>query len=150
MPYLQYLGLDDMGDRRGIGMSLMEQAPIPGAQSCVPSSYISLTNTPYLPVVDSVWQWDRGVWMGQSWLNTHPSGRIPTATSPPFSKICPRCARWGIPLIGVLSLTLIPVHIRWHSEDLWPCDDPPDHPHDGWAADWLRWRGRGEEPLLFA
>ena len=40
---------------------LMEQAPIPGAQSCIPSLYMSLTNTPYLPVLHSVQQGEMSI-----------------------------------------------------------------------------------------
>ena len=32
------------------------------------------------------------------------SGKIPMPNPPPFSNICPRYARWGIPLIGALCL----------------------------------------------
>ena len=59
MSYFQYLGLG--GGKEGNWHVLMEQAPIPGAQSCVPPPNISLTNTPYLPVVHSVWQGDMGI-----------------------------------------------------------------------------------------
>ena len=53
-----HLGLD-----RANWHILMEQAPIPGAQTCIPSPYISLTNTPYLPVMHSVC--DRETWVFQ-------------------------------------------------------------------------------------
>ena len=65
---------------------------IPGAQSHVLSPYnASLSNTPYLPAVHSVWKGDMGVWIGQSRLSTHPSGKILAANSP-FTNICPRFA----------------------------------------------------------
>ena len=58
MPYLQHLQLD--GVLEGNLYGLMEQARIPGAQTCVPFPYIFLTNTPYLHVMHSVWQGDKG------------------------------------------------------------------------------------------
>ena len=96
IPYLQYLGLD-----RGWE-----------GNSC-PNGTSSLTNTPYLPVMYSVWQGDLGICgihkprtldimkenlseLGQSRLRTNPSGKISMANPPPFSNICPRYARWGI------------------------------------------------------
>ena len=48
--YLQYLGF--VGERRGIDMSYWNKPPYLGHNpACVPPPYISLTNTPYLPVV---------------------------------------------------------------------------------------------------
>ena len=52
MHYLQHLGLD--GELEGNLHGLMEHAYIPEVQTCVPSLYIFLTNTPYLPVMHSV------------------------------------------------------------------------------------------------
>ena len=74
------------------------------AQSCMCTSpYISLTNTPYLPVVHSVWHKDifnttkdicNLSGLGLS-ANPWPSGKIPMTYSPPFSNICLMNARWG-------------------------------------------------------
>ena len=112
-----YLGLG--GGKKG---NLMEQAPIPGAQSCVPSPYISLTNTPYLLVCTVC---DREIWvsgihkelsegiltqrkrilyaiLGQSRLSTNRLWKIPMTNPPPFSNICTGYPRWAIPLTGAL------------------------------------------------
>ena len=49
------------------------------------------------------------IWV-DSQLSTNPSGKIPTTNPPPFSNICPRYARWGVPLIFSHHLpTWIPV-----------------------------------------
>ena len=101
---------------------LIEKAPILGAQSWVPSPYISPTSTPYLPVVHSVWQEDMGNSPGiflrsQRWKmqfeldlgqfpqqSANPLGKIPTANPFPFSNICPRYAWWHIPMICALYI----------------------------------------------
>ena len=65
MSYLQCLGLDGLGAGGGeltCSHNKWNQPPyLHGAQSSIPSPHISLTNTPYLPVVHSVWQGDMDI-----------------------------------------------------------------------------------------
>ena len=56
--------------------------------------------------------------MWQSWPSTHPSGKIPTANSPPFSNICPRFAKWDVPFISVEWVP--PPWMRGYRVALWP------------------------------
>ena len=110
MPYLQYLGLGG-----GIDMSWWTSLHNWGTILCTIPLHIS----PHISLLCTVC--DREIWVsaeftknfwrhfqhneredilcnvGQFWLTTNPSGKIST---PPFSNICPRYARWGIPLIG--------------------------------------------------
>ena len=93
----------------------------------------------YLTVMNSMWQGDMGInfvefifqrhltqwkrmrmpfeWIGAFQLSTNPSGNILIANLPPFSNICPRYGRWGIPhcykFIGrncVHSVQFTPTH----------------------------------------
>ena len=69
MPYLQYQGLRGVKEGNWSWDVLMEQAPIPGTQTCIPSPSISLTNTSYLPVVHSEWHAGRYGYLRNSHRN---------------------------------------------------------------------------------
>ena len=127
----------------------MEQAPIAGAQYCLHFPY----KYPISPCRGQCVT-ERYGCLDVTIPTKYPplgedSSAPPPLLSPTSAPGLPGGAYTIDRCIKLVEMTLVPVHVRWHSEDLWPCDDPPDHPHDGWAADRLRWRGRGEEPLIF-
>ena len=92
---------------------------------------ISLTNIPYLPVADSVWQGDMGIWMWQSWLSAHPWGKIPMANTLLSPISAPDIyARFSIPLMGALydNYTVY-----------WQCGEEITIFSDWVARGWLVW-----------
>ena len=111
----------------------MEQVPIPGAETCIPSLYLPLYEYPVSPwpVMHSVWQRDRQFWKSfpnkfnttkenvypiwmEFWLSTNPLEKISMANPAPFlSSTSTPCTLGGAYHSETITVSVIWAMYAW-------------------------------------